>query len=79
MTLGNYILGWNQKVAEFTEQVDKWAAGEVGGWGGMAIMGDWVFLLVLGGNQCFVKVLGEGLPLGEGGQGLILSGGCEWK
>lgn len=42
-------------------------------------LGNWVFILALGGNQCFVKVLGEGLPLGEGGRGLILSGGCEWK
>lgn len=30
-----------------------------GGCGGEAVMGDGVYILAPGGNQCFVKVLGE--------------------
>ena len=42
----------------------------------MAIVGDWVSVLALGGDQCFVKVLGQGLHLGKGGGGSDPLGAC---
>lgn len=67
MILGNYIWAGSQKVGKFEELVAMEADGELSRVG-VAIVGDWVFTLVLGGNQCFVKVLGQGLHLGERGR-----------
>lgn len=78
MTLGNCIWAGNSKEAKFTEPVAMEADGEAGR-AGVAVVGDWVFLLALGGNQCFVKMLGLGLHLGEEGWGVILWARVEIK
>lgn len=57
MTLGNCLL---PKVVKFTEEMDIQADGEERSRLRMYIVGNKVFISVLGGNRCFVLVLGEG-------------------
>ena len=65
MTLGKHIWAGSQKVAKFTEQVNMQVAGEVGR-AGDGHSWDWVFILALGGNQCFVVGGGVVLCWGRG-------------
>lgn len=51
VTLGKCIWAGSQKAAKFTEQVNMQIAWEVGR-AGDGVIGDSVFILALGGNQC---------------------------